>query len=581
MFNKYYQDELQFLREMGEEFSGAYPAAAHFLEGPGRDPDVERLLEGFAFLSARVREKLEDEFPELTHGLMQLLWPHYLRPVPSMAILEFQPVMPALRQSQTVPRGIEVDSVPVEGAPCRFRTGYEVTLHPLTLDDVAQETSSAGRSVLKLGFRLWNQVRPEAIRLDRLRLFLHGEPAVTFALYYLLLKHVEEARVTAGRGDRSGAHRPVTFAAAGFGADEALLPYPAASFPGYRHLQEYFALPEKYLFIDVLGLDRLNELGVTDQFQVEIRFDRALSPTLRPTREEIRLYCTPIVNLFAHEGDPIRLERDQTEYRIRPAGRDPLHHEVYSIERVGAWDAAAGEEREIPSFHDAMRVGTGGRSSFYFHRLRTSVVDERVDVYVSFVDGKANAIPPFAETVSFALTCTNRQRPEALRVGDINVPTDTSPAFVRFRNLTAPTPSVAPPLGGDLQWPLISHLSQNYLSLTEIDALRGVFELYNFQTRRSPQAARASARRLEGLSAIRAEPAVILHQGCPLRGSRITIDVLEDRFAGDGDLFLFATLLDEFLGLNATLNSFVQLRVHGLQQGETLTWPCRTGRDLL
>jgi type VI secretion system protein ImpG len=480
-----------------------------------------------------------------------------------------------------VPRGIEVDSVPVEGTPCRFRTAYEVTLHPLTLEEVAVETAASGRSTLRLGFRLWNQVRPEAIRLDRLRLHLHGDGAVTLALYHHLMQHVADARVTAGRGDREESRRRVTFAAAGFGDDEALLPYPIASFPGYRHLQEYFALPEKYLFVDVLGLERLDELGVTDQFRIEIDFDRALSPSLRPTREEIRLYCTPIVNLFAHEGDPIRLERDQSEYRIRPAGRDSLHYEVYSIERVSAWDAAAGEEREIMSFHDAMRVGAGARAAFYAQRLRNSVVDDRVDVYVSFVDAKAEAIPPFAETVSFALTCTNRRRPEALRAGDIGVATDTSPAFVRFRNLTAPTPSVAPPLGGDVQWPLISHLSQNHLSLTEIDALRGVLEVYNFQARRNPQAARASARRLEGLDSIRAEPAVILYQGCPLRGSRVTLEVLEDRFAGDGDLFLFATLLDEFLGLHATLNSFIQLRVHGLQRGETLTWPCRTGRELL
>jgi len=166
VFSKYYQDELQFLRELGEEFAKAHPAAAHELAGPGRDPDVERLLEGFAFLSARVREKLDDEFPELTHGLIQLLWPHYLRPIPSMAILEFSPVMQALRQSQVVPRGAEVQSVPVEGTPCRFRTTQEVVLNPIALERVSLEARAAGPSSLRLGFRIHNQAKPDCQQLE-------------------------------------------------------------------------------------------------------------------------------------------------------------------------------------------------------------------------------------------------------------------------------------------------------------------------------------------------------------------------------------------------------------------------------
>src|SRR4029079_181465 len=184
----------------------------------------------------------------------RLLWPHYLRPVPSMAMLEFQPVFQALRQSQTVARGCEVHSNPVEGTACRFRTAQDVKLHPLSLEDAGLELRTTGHSRLKLTFRLWNQVKPETLQLDPLRIHLHGDPATSYALYYHLSRHVVDARVVAGDPssiDRPDGFRMVEVRPGGFTEDEALLPYPVGVFPGYRLLQEYFALPEKFLFFDL------------------------------------------------------------------------------------------------------------------------------------------------------------------------------------------------------------------------------------------------------------------------------------------------------------------------------------------
>src|SRR5215831_19119444 len=214
---------------MGEEFARVHPTAAHYLSGASRDPDVERMLEGFAFLSAQIRQKLDDEFPELSHSLFRLMWPHYLRPVPSMAILEFQPVLQALRQSQTLARGCEVHSTPVEGTTCRFRTAYDVTLHPLSLEDAGLDVRSTGRSRLRLSFKIWNQAKPDALKLDRLRFYLHGDAATTYALHYHLARHVAEVRLVAGpqpidAGDAP--FHPVAIEPVGFDEREALLPYP-------------------------------------------------------------------------------------------------------------------------------------------------------------------------------------------------------------------------------------------------------------------------------------------------------------------------------------------------------------------
>jgi len=579
LIERYYQDELQYLRELGGEFAQAHPALAHHLSGPGRDPDVERMLEGFAFLAARVRQKLDDEFPELAHGVMNLMWPHYLRPVPSLAILEFAPTFQAMRQSQRVLRGAEVQSVPVDGTPCRFRTAYDVPLHPLSLENAVLETRTSGQSRLRLAFRLWNQAKPETLALESLRLHLHGEPAVSCALYHHLCTHLEEARVSLSAAGEPA--RPLEIAPAGFGDDEALLPYAAASFPAYRHLQEYFALPQKFLFVDLLGLERLRELPVVDRFEVDLRFDRALPASLRVTREHLKLYCTPIVNLFPLEGDPIRLDRSQSEYRLRPSGRDPLHYEVYTVDRVTALSGGAGEKREIPDFYAFTAGLRRDQPCYYYTRLRSSVVDQRPDLYISFVDADSAPAFPEAETLSFGFTCTNRRLSEGLEIGDVHVPTDTSPSFVQFRNLGVPTRSAAPPLGGDLHWRLISHLTLNQLPLASVEALRGVLDLYNLQALHDAQAARANALRLEGIQAVHARAATTLAGGHLLRGTVVTVDVLEDHFASEGDLYLFASVLQEFIALHATLNGFVQLEVRGAQHGDTFSWPPRTGRDRL
>jgi len=584
VFNKYYQDELQFLRELGEEFARANPASAHYLAGASRDPDVERMLEGFAFLSARVRQKLDDEFPELAHSLMRLLWPHYLRPVPAMSILEFQPVLQALRQSQLVARGSEVHSTPVEGTPCRFRSAWDVTLHPLSLEDAGLELRTTGHSRLRLGFKLWNQVKPETLKLGRLRLYLHGDPAVSYALHYHLSRHVTDARVTAGTKPAEGGDLPfrmLDVEPVGFDDGEALLPYPTASFPGYRLLQEYFALPEKFLFFDLVGLDAAAGLLDQERFTVDIRFDRALAPSLRPTREEIRLYCVPIVNLFPNDGDPLKLDRTQTEYRLRPSGSNPMHYEIFSVDRVGLIAPGTVEESEVPDFQGFDHMTQETEGTFHSVRLRPSVVDDRIDTYLSFVDAAGQNSLTEGQTATFKLTCTNRRLPEALQLGDIQVPSDSSPAFVKFRNITVPTVSVMPPIGSDLHWRLLSHLSLNYVSLVDVEALRGVLELYNFQVLRDPRAARANTRRLQGIHALQSEPAEALVRGSVVRGTAITLEALEDHFAGEGDLFLFASIVNEFLSLHATLNSFTQFSVHGVQSGERIEWPHRIGRDLL
>ncbi|MDX2200024.1 MAG: type VI secretion system baseplate subunit TssF [Phycisphaerae bacterium] len=582
MFNSYYQEELAFLRDLGREFAAANPAVAHMLEGGGADPDVERLLQGFAFLTGRIRQKLDDEIPELYQSLMLLLWPHYLRPIPSTAVVEFQPALEQVSQITAVPVGTEIESVPVDGTPCRFQTCYQVELAPLTIASAEIERPLTAPPRLRLRITTSGRTPIERLNLQRLRLFLSGEMVSAAGLLCHLLHDATHVEVSTAGGQRRERLPASSIRAVGFARDESMLPYPNHSFVGYRLLQEYFTCPQKFLFVDFTGLGCLASLAATDSFELTIPFRRPVDDAIRVGADSFKLHCSPVVNLFRHSADGLRVDHARAQYRLRPStvGSLPEHYEIYSVDQVVGIVQGEAKRREYPPLQAFRRVGDDG-AVYYTQRLVEAVVGEGTDTYLSFVNTEQRHVVPPTETITVALTCTNRGLPSRLKVGDIRVPGATTPEFVRFRNITPVTRAFPPPLGRGLQWRLVSHLSLNYLSLASVEALRGILELYNFQAFSDRQAARTNALRLEGIIEIRATPAERVWRGTVQRGTRIELTLDEDRFAGEGDLFLFASVLNEFFSLYATINSYSQLTVRGKQRGEVYAWPPRIGQQII
>jgi type VI secretion system protein ImpG len=585
MFNRYYQDELTYLREMGREFSRDYPAVAHLLSERGSDPDVERLLEGFAFLTARVRHKLDDEFPEITHGLLNLLWPHYLRPVPSLSVLEFKPVPGAVRETVRIPRGTEVASLPVEGTRCRFRTCYDVDLLPVELTTVELEESSGAPLTLRLGFQMAEGASLKQLAAESLRLYFGGERESAGLLYLWINRHLKEIVCRGFLGGMPAGH--VTLPASsvtpgGFSEGEALLPYPEISFAGFRLLQEYFALPAKFMFVDLHGLQKISQLEAGGAFELQFKFKARPERIPRLKRDDVSLACTPVINLFPHTADPIRLEHSRVDYRVRPASVNALHYEVYSIDRVSGWAEGQVRAREYASFDAFTHGAAGDREAIYYHtRLRPALTAEGTDTFISFVsEQQAHALPP-TETVSIDLTCTNRNLPVHLRVGDICQATSSSPELATFRNITGATASVRPPLDQGLHWRLLSHLALNYLSLADIESLRSILEIYDFQALYDRQAARENELRLDSIQRLSTQPLDWLMKGVPIRGTSIEMELQETNFAGEGDMFLFGTVLNEFFALYASLNSFTRLTIRGAKQREVYQWAPRLGGQIL
>ncbi len=575
-FNKYYQDELLYLRELGREFAQAHPEAASFLAEPGSDPDVERMLEGFAFLTARVREKLDDELPELTHALMEMFWPHYLRPIPSFTTLQFEPLAQAARETRTIGAGAEIDSQPVDGTSCRFRTGYPVTLQPLSLAGLELRRGTPPSLVLK--FKFADGVTAAKANIHSLRLHLAGETAVSRALHLCLTRYFGKAYCLPAGGARTPLAAKTDLV--GFSSSEALLAWPHASFTGFRLLQEYFSFPSKFMYVDITGLEGLASLGAATAFELHLELTR-LPENMPPVGlGNVMLNCTPAVNLFRHDADPIRVDLKRTEYFVRPAGEDARHYEIYAIDRVAGMPRGTNRLREYRPLY-RMSSRPQAEAVFYRARVQPAVAGEGTNVVLSVTGGLHQAQTPEVETLSVELSCTNRNLPGKLGLGDVCVSTSNAPNFARARNITRPTASIAPPMGDDLHWRLLSHLNLNYLSLLDIEALRTLLGLYNFRARHDRQAENAHRLMLGALQSISARPGVRLVQGAPVRGLEVEIEVDEDGLGGEGEAWLFGSVLSEFLGQYVSLNAFSRLTLKGVKYGEVHTWPAKSGKRII
>ena len=578
MFNKYYQDELAYLREIGQEFARAYPDAAHFIGESSRDPDVERLLEGFAFLTARVRQKLDDELPEVTHDLIEMFWPHYLRPVPSMTVVQFELLPQAAREVRPFPRGVEVASVPVDGTVCRFRTAYDTLLVPLKLENAAVRTEAPAQ--LRLRLRLPEGVALKKLGLSSLRLHLAGDPAASRGLYLCLCRYLQRVWAQPAGSGAPAALERAAIQPLGFSTAEALLPYPAISLHGFRLLQEYFSFPAKFMFVDVKNLEGLAALPPAPTFDLVFEFSR-LPDALPPvTATNVLLNCTPAMNLFRHPAEPIRVDHERVEYAVRPVSQESAHYEIYTIDKVTGLIKGTGRAQE---YRPLLRFARPPDEDVLFYRQRVdlSVTGGGSDLYVSPLPPSVPGALPEIETLSLDLTCTNRQLPSKLQIGDLSALPGAAGTIARARNVVRPTPSIPAPLGGDLHWRLLSHMAVNYLSLVDLEALRAVLGLYNFRARVDRQAEQSLRHLLLGIQKVSARPSMRLLEGTPVRGISVEVEVDESHFGGEGEVYLFGSLLNEIYAQFVTLNAFCRLAVKGLKYGEIHEWPTRIGDRII
>lgn len=586
-FNRYFQDEMDYLRRSGAEFSTHFPKLATYLSDRSNDPDVDRLLEGFAFLTARLREKIDDELPEVTQTLISLLWPNYLRPVPSMCIMRLDPVAGAIDEAQVIEGGAMVSS-DTPGAPCQYRITADTEILPLKTRGARCETSREA-SIVTVDLASLNDEPLDSIGMDRLRFYLGNADFSALYLNLWIHRYLGSARI---EYEREGGEPilqvldPDSIQRGGLESEEAVIPFPNNTFPGYRLLQEYYAFPQKYYFVTFADLP--HPPPDARSMRLVLEFTRPLPPDVRVDGESFQLHCVPAINLFEHDATPILLDGKRISYPVIPAGRDAGEYDVFQIEEVTGW-RSGGEEgsgltrtyHRFESFqHEVERVD--GRDAVYFRELvRQHISGEGLARHISFVHEDESISARNRETISLRLTCSNGFAPLELRIGDVMVPGYGTPAFVSPRNITKPTAPLYPVVDGSLQWMLISSLSLNYLSLLSRDAIRTILAAYDFGARVDRQRERESRLRLDGILDIDTCTTDRLFRGLPVRGMQSTLTIKESNYASEGDMYLFTTILAEFFSLYSTINSFHHLKVIGTENGEVYEWIPKIGRQPL
>jgi type VI secretion system protein ImpG len=608
---EYYERELTYLRQMGGEFARKYPkVAGRLLLDPDRcdDPHVNRLLEGFAFLAARVHRRIDDDFPEISESLTRIIHPGYLRPIPSMTIVECQPDPAQGKKTagMRIPRGTPlVTKTQVEGLPCRFLTAHDVELWPFSVAaaewrqpermqrppraSVGVQAAAAAR----LRLRCQRDVVFSGLPLSRLRFHLTGDASVVYSLYELLSEKCIEIQLRDPKDEkRLISLEPSRLRTVGFDTEESLLPFVRRSMDGHRLLQEYFALPEKFLFFDLEGLEPLAQAGFGEEAEIVFLFssferaERQQVLELGVNERTFRLGCTPAINLFPQSAEPILLSQTRHDYTVVPDNRHSAVMEIFSIEEVIATNPRLRQSVVLEPMH-AYRHQTRNREDLAFWVATRHVNEfgerEPSTMTISVVDLTGNFTEPEADVLMVRTLCTNFDLPSRFQFGSEGGDFEAV-GYAAAKTVTAlrrPTASVSPTGGKEHFWRLISLLSLNYLSLNEEGrtAMQEILRLHNMSD------SAASENQVGSILKMKSSPGFALVDSAygliPARGTQVEMEFDEQQFAGSG-LYLFTAVLDRFLASYASMNSFSQLTARSTLRKEAMgKWPPRAGTQAL
>ena len=610
-----YNRELAYLRAMGAEFSKEFPKIAGRLGGidefqPCRDPFVERLLEGFAFLAARVQLKLNAEFPRFTQSLLETIYPYYLAPTPSVCIVQFEPDMKetGLADGFLIPRGSSLFSMLGKGEQtrCEYRTAHNVNLWPIQVQQANYYTRElASLEVptipnVKAGIRIRVQspsgLKISQLKLDSLTLYLMGAGEIPMHLYEQFFAN--SVAVVVQQAAKPVKWRNIIDAScirsAGFDSRQRLLPYDARSFQGYRLLHEYFAFPQRFMFVELTGLNAAIKRCEGNEVDIVVLLS-ASRPELEAaiSRNNFGLFCSPAINLFEKRLDRIPVSDKSFEFHVVPDRTKAQDFEVYKISKVIGYGASSEQVQEFSPFYLARDIESDVSGGYYItNRVpRPYSESEKLkgrrsrsyagsEVYVSLVDSTAAPYSADIAQLGVEALCTNRDLALHMSVGQSGsdfTMAKTAPC-TSIRCLGAPTSPRPSQAEGEISWRIISHLSLNYLSLSDdvegASALRDILKLY------SDNSDLQIRKQIEGVKSVSCRPITrrLTSRGSIAfaRGLEITVTFEEAAFEGTG-VFLLGAVLAEFFAKYVSVNSFTETVVKTRERGEIMRWKMKKG----
>ncbi|EAS1760432.1 type VI secretion system baseplate subunit TssF [Salmonella enterica] len=596
---QYYREELDYLRQLGKVLAREKPHLAHFLAEKEGDPDVERLMEAHAFLSGAMRQKLEDAFPEFSHGLINMLWANYLRPVPSMTVIEYKPAAAQLStpikvcRDELISSGVvrvessgrhvlsddNTESLPV----CHFTLARDTWLQPLSVHDV-RNASTLKKGVIEIDFITENNISPTALDLNKLTFWLGNEDDYTRCQLYLWFsERLMDAELVAG--DKRLPQPNLWLDSAGFESEDSLLPWPKNVHSGYRVLQEYFCYPESFFFFRLRNASPFTDDFPVRAFTLRLHFNQPLPIDIKLRQSSLRLHCTPAVNLFQHDAEPIVPNDNTPQYPLKASHHWPDFYDIFQVKSVSSKVTASknvpGPSNmvrrwpEFEGFQHQIEYSRQREVIYWHHRTKTSLFQQGLEHAIAFVHADGNLPDPSRlsqETITTSLICTNRMLPSLLHIGDVCVPVDKNPAVASFRNVTRPTRPLYPVTDGDMHWSLISCMNLNYLSLLDREALIQVIRTFDLPGIHHPQLARLSTQKLDAIEKIESRPIDRLFKGVPVRGLSTTLWINPAPFICDGEIYLLGTVLSYFFALYASINSFHCLKMINTESQEAWEW---------
>jgi type VI secretion system protein ImpG len=570
LIKDYYQEELGALRELAVEFSREFPALAPMLGSKGDDPDVERLLEGVAFLSGLVRERLEDGFPDLIQSLLRLLFPEALEPVPSRTVMHFSPVQ-GFTETVRVPRGALLASIPVDGAQAMYSTVRDLTVMPAAVTGARLEEGSHGGALLRLTLSGSSPLAgwlPDRLSLyfageypqasDRRRLVLQG-PCRVLAGARGSERLLPRGTVTAGglsgeSGDRGG------FPAGGEGGRE-----------GFRLVQDYFAMPQRYMYAEISGLRDAVAPGATElAFALPLPALKDGHPPFRP--EHLLVNTVPAENLFPHPAIPVAVDHRRIEYLVRPQDFESGKMAIFRVEGASAVTKDGRVRRYLP--FERISEQSGDTGVYSLHR-KFSPISGSPEHFLRVVYMPGEKLQP--ETMSLSLLCHNRSITGQLRTGEITVPTDSSPAMAGFTNITPPTRHSPPADVNQELWRMLSHLHVNLLGRLTAKSFRETLSLHSPPNDPDVGRLMANQKRIGAFGDFSSRGEDHFVRGRPVRGTLLEMTADAGGFASPGDLMLCGDVLDRFFALFHHVNTYTRLVIRERNTGETFSWPPRLG----
>lgn len=634
---KYYERELQFIKEMGSEYAAEYPKIAGRLEIDSietSDPYVERLYEGFAFLAARVQLRVDAQYPRFTQNLLNIIYPQFLTPTPSMAIVQFTAdTQASLEEGETLARGTQIKSVLGEQdqTSCQYRTSQDVTLWPIevssaeyfsNMGSVAKIPVSEGKRA-KAGLRINLQTNGEVLfnelSLAKLDFFLAGHTTQAIKIYEqlfgnsigLVLRCSGESEVT---DHVLGADSILQL---GFADEQSLLVNDSRNFSGYRLLREYFTFSERFLFVrfnDLLPAIQSSKNNKLELIVLFDRYDAELENSI--TKQDFALHCTPVINLFKKRADRIHLNQLQERYHVIVDRTRPLDFEVFQVESVTGLGSNSDQRKRFLPFYECNDVTDFENQQAYFcvdrdrrlvsqrqrrQGLRSNYIGS--ESYLSLVDSREAPYSGDLKQLEITTLCTNRDLPLKMPIGkqatdfslDISAPVE---AITCIKGPTKPKPSLSY-RSGETAWRLINHLSLNYLSLKNSEpdltgakkmakekqqGVNGAAALRELLTLYGDGQDAAVTKQIEGLRSI---DAVQVTRRIPIpgpiafgRGLEICAVFDESAFVGSG-VFLLGSVLDNFFARYVSINSFTITVIKTEERGEIMRWPIRVGQKQL